>query len=102
MPGHSLTCALFPFTVKDCTDSGLRKWTEAVIEKQKEKLASDNNSATAATKTYSNPKTVIPLFVPIYSFPFTIISWAKCGIGGKVSRPFVCDVTYNWTSVVAL
>jgi len=57
---------------------------------------------TASNRTYSNPKTVIPLFVPIYSFPFTIISWAKCGIGGKVSRPFVCDVAYNWTRVVAL
>ena len=28
---------------KDCTDSGLRKWIEAAIEKQKEKLASGNN-----------------------------------------------------------
>jgi hypothetical protein len=55
-----------------------------------------------SNRTYSNPKTVIPLFVPIYSFPFTIISWAKCGIDGKVSRPFVCDVTYNCTRVVAL
>ena len=27
----------------DCTDSGLRKWIEAAIEKQKEKLASSNN-----------------------------------------------------------
>jgi hypothetical protein len=25
---------------KDCTDSGLRKWIEAVIEKQKKKLTS--------------------------------------------------------------
>jgi hypothetical protein len=36
---------------KDCTDSGLGKWIEAEIEKQKEKLASGNNPATAATKT---------------------------------------------------
>ncbi len=28
---------------KDCTDSGLRKWIEAVIEKQKQQLASGNN-----------------------------------------------------------
>jgi hypothetical protein len=28
---------------KDCTDSGLRKWIEAAIEKQKEKLASSNS-----------------------------------------------------------
>jgi len=28
---------------KDCTDSGLRKWIEAAIEKQKEKLASGND-----------------------------------------------------------
>jgi hypothetical protein len=28
---------------KDCTDSGIRKWIDAVIEKQKEKLASGNN-----------------------------------------------------------
>jgi hypothetical protein len=27
----------------DCTDSGLRKWIEAAIEKQKEKLASGND-----------------------------------------------------------
>jgi hypothetical protein len=28
---------------KDCTHSGLRKWIEAVIEKQKQQLASGNN-----------------------------------------------------------
>ena len=28
---------------KDCSDSGLRKWIEAVIEEQKKKLASGNN-----------------------------------------------------------
>jgi hypothetical protein len=28
---------------KDCTDSGLRRWIEAEIEKQKQKLASGNN-----------------------------------------------------------
>jgi hypothetical protein len=28
---------------KDCTDSGIKRWIEAVIEKQKEKLASGNN-----------------------------------------------------------
>jgi len=28
---------------KDCTDGGLRKWIEAVIEKQKQQLASGNN-----------------------------------------------------------
>ena len=28
---------------KDCTDSGVRKWIEAVIEKQKQQLASGNN-----------------------------------------------------------
>jgi len=29
--------------LKDCTDSVLRKWIEAVIEEQKKKLASGNN-----------------------------------------------------------
>jgi hypothetical protein len=28
---------------RDCTDSGLRKWIESVIEKQKQQLASGNN-----------------------------------------------------------
>jgi hypothetical protein len=28
---------------KDCTDSGLRKWIEAEIEKQKQKFNSGNN-----------------------------------------------------------
>jgi hypothetical protein len=28
---------------KDCTDSGLRKWIEGAIEKQKDKLASGND-----------------------------------------------------------
>jgi len=28
---------------KDCTDSGLRRWIEAEIEKQKQKLASGND-----------------------------------------------------------
>jgi hypothetical protein len=28
---------------KDCTDSGLRKWIEDAIEKQKQQLASGNN-----------------------------------------------------------
>jgi hypothetical protein len=27
---------------KDCTDSGIRKWIEAVIEEQKQRLASGN------------------------------------------------------------
>jgi len=30
--------------LKDCADSGLRKWIEATIKKQKQKLASGNNS----------------------------------------------------------
>lgn len=29
--------------LKDCSDSSLRKWIEAAIEKQKQKLASDTN-----------------------------------------------------------
>jgi hypothetical protein len=29
--------------LKNCADSGLRKWIEAAIEKQKKKLASGNN-----------------------------------------------------------
>jgi hypothetical protein len=29
--------------LKDCSDSGLRKWIEAAIEKQKQKLASDTS-----------------------------------------------------------
>jgi hypothetical protein len=28
---------------QDCTDSGLKKWIDAAIEKQKEKLASGND-----------------------------------------------------------
>ena len=28
---------------KDCTDSGIRKWIEAVIDKQREKLTSGND-----------------------------------------------------------
>jgi hypothetical protein len=28
---------------QDCTDSGLRKWIDAVIEEQKKKLTSGNN-----------------------------------------------------------
>ena len=29
--------------LKNCADSGLRKWIEGAIEKQKQKLASGNN-----------------------------------------------------------
>ena len=29
---------------KDCTDSGLRKWIEGAIEKQKQKLASEQGN----------------------------------------------------------
>ena len=29
--------------LKDCSDSGLRKWIKAAIENQKQKLASGNN-----------------------------------------------------------
>jgi len=29
---------------KDCTDSGLRKWIESAIEKQKQKLASEQGN----------------------------------------------------------
>jgi hypothetical protein len=32
---------------KDCTDSGLRRWIEAEIEKQKKKLASEQGKRVA-------------------------------------------------------
>jgi hypothetical protein len=32
---------------RDCTDTGLRKWIEAEIEKQKEKLASEQGKRVA-------------------------------------------------------
>jgi hypothetical protein len=52
-------------------------------------------------RPYNNPRTVIPPFVPIYTFPLATIIWEKCGIAGKVSRPPVCDVEYSWARVVA-
>jgi hypothetical protein len=33
---------------KDCTDSGLRKWIEAEIEKQKKKLVSEQGKMVAS------------------------------------------------------
>ena len=76
------------FTVGRIGDTVEAMSSTVVVNRVYTNWASDS-APTASNRPYSSPKTVIPLFVPIYSFPFAIISWEKCGIGGNVSRPFV-------------